>query len=65
MFCPAILPFLHLIFERRVLASQTLAFCLGSGQELHQDWLMSLIPCRSNSRPAGSLLRMSSVGRRA
>jgi ectoine hydroxylase-related dioxygenase (phytanoyl-CoA dioxygenase family) len=37
IFCPAITRFLHLIFERPALASQTLAFYLGSGQELHQD----------------------------
>jgi len=37
MFCPAILRFLHLIFERPVLASQTLAFYLGSRQQIHKD----------------------------
>jgi len=37
IFCPAIVRFLNLIFERPALASQTLTFYLGSGQELHQD----------------------------
>ena len=37
IFCPAILDFLHLIFQRRVLASQTLGFWRGSAQDGHQD----------------------------
>jgi phytanoyl-CoA hydroxylase len=37
MFAPAILDFLHLIFERRALASQTLGFWRGSQQNGHQD----------------------------
>ena len=37
MFAPAILRFLHLIFERPPLASQSLGFLRGSGQPAHQD----------------------------
>lgn len=37
IFCPEILRFLHLIFERPVLASQTLTFYHGSQQPIHQD----------------------------
>jgi phytanoyl-CoA hydroxylase len=37
IFAPAILDFLHLIFERRALASQTLGFWRGSQQNGHQD----------------------------
>jgi hypothetical protein len=37
VFSPAIVNFLGLIFERPPLASQTLTFYLGSGQESHQD----------------------------
>jgi hypothetical protein len=37
IFAPAILAFLHLIFERRALASQTLGFWRGSQQDGHQD----------------------------
>jgi len=37
IFSGEILAFLHLIFERRVLASQTLGFWRGSAQEAHQD----------------------------
>gem|GEM_PF-1169282 len=37
MYAPALLAFLHLIFERRVLASQTLGFWRGSQQNGHQD----------------------------
>jgi hypothetical protein len=37
IFCPDILRFLHLIFERPVLASQTLTFYHGSQQSIHQD----------------------------
>jgi len=37
IFHPNVLRFLHLIFERPVLASQTLTFYHGSQQPLHQD----------------------------
>jgi phytanoyl-CoA hydroxylase len=37
IFCPKILRFLHLIFERPALASQTLVFYRGSQQRTHQD----------------------------
>lgn len=37
IFCPDVLRFLHLIFERPVLASQTLTFYHGSQQPIHQD----------------------------
>ena len=37
IFAPSILAFLHLIFERRALASQTLGFWRGSPQNGHQD----------------------------
>ncbi|MFN2624275.1 MAG: phytanoyl-CoA dioxygenase family protein, partial [Chthoniobacterales bacterium] len=37
IFAPKVLSFLHLIFERRVLASQSLGFWRGSAQEGHQD----------------------------
>ena len=37
IFTEELLAFLHLIFERRVLASQTLGFWRGSAQEAHQD----------------------------
>jgi hypothetical protein len=37
IFAPKLLEFLHLIFERRALASQTLGFLRGSGQDAHQD----------------------------
>jgi hypothetical protein len=37
IFAPKIVEFLHLIFERRALASQTLAFWRGSAQDGHQD----------------------------
>lgn len=37
VFAPKVLEFLHLIFERRVMASQTLAFWRGSAQDGHQD----------------------------
>jgi hypothetical protein len=37
IFTAEILAFLHLIFERRVLASQTLGFWRGSAQNAHQD----------------------------
>jgi hypothetical protein len=37
IFSDAIVSFLHLLFERPALASQSLTFHLGSGQELHQD----------------------------
>jgi hypothetical protein len=37
IFCPAIVRFLQLIFERPVLASQSLVFYRGSGQDIHQD----------------------------
>jgi hypothetical protein len=37
IFADRILDFLHLIFERRVLASQTLGFWRGSAQDGHQD----------------------------
>ena len=38
IFAKPVLDFLHLIFERRVLASQTLGFWRGSAQEAHQDF---------------------------
>jgi ectoine hydroxylase-related dioxygenase (phytanoyl-CoA dioxygenase family) len=34
---PKVVEFLHLLFERRALASQTLGFLRGSGQAAHQD----------------------------
>ena len=37
IFAPQVLNFMHLVFERRVLASQTLGFLRGSAQEAHQD----------------------------
>ncbi len=37
VFYPGILRFLHLLFERPILASQTLCFYNGSQQETHQD----------------------------
>lgn len=37
IFCPEILRFLHRLFERPVLAEQTLAFYRGSQQQIHQD----------------------------
>jgi hypothetical protein len=37
MFAPMILAFLHLIFERRALASQTMGFWRGCQQNGHQD----------------------------
>ncbi len=37
IFCDKVLEFLHLIFERRALATQTLAFWRGSAQAAHQD----------------------------
>jgi hypothetical protein len=37
IFTAEVLAFLHLIFERRVLASQTLGFWRGSAQNAHQD----------------------------
>lgn len=37
IFAPAIVEFLHLIFERKPLASQSLGFLRGSGQPAHQD----------------------------
>jgi phytanoyl-CoA hydroxylase len=37
IFADKLLAFLHLIFERRALASQTLGFWRGSAQEGHQD----------------------------
>jgi hypothetical protein len=37
IFAPQVLAFLHLIFERRALASQTLGFWRGSAQDGHQD----------------------------
>ncbi|WP_286704043.1 MULTISPECIES: phytanoyl-CoA dioxygenase family protein [Acidiphilium] len=37
MFAPAILRFLHLIFERPPLASQSLGFLRGAAQPAHQD----------------------------
>jgi phytanoyl-CoA hydroxylase len=37
IFAPAVLDFLHQIFDRRVLASQTLGFWRGSQQNGHQD----------------------------
>jgi phytanoyl-CoA hydroxylase len=37
IFAPRVLEFLHLIFERRALATQTLAFWRGSAQDGHQD----------------------------
>ncbi len=36
-FAPAVRRFLELIFERRVMATQTLGFLLGSAQGFHQD----------------------------
>ena len=35
--CEAVTDFLHLVFERRALVSQTLGFWRGSAQPLHQD----------------------------
>jgi hypothetical protein len=37
IFCDNVLDFLHLLFERRALATQTLSFWRGSAQEAHQD----------------------------
>ncbi len=37
IFSPSVLDLLHVIFERRVLATQTLGFWRGSQQEAHQD----------------------------
>ncbi|MGC9268572.1 phytanoyl-CoA dioxygenase family protein [Acidiphilium sp.] len=37
IFAPAIIGFLHLLFERPPLASQSLGFLRGSGQPAHQD----------------------------
>jgi ectoine hydroxylase-related dioxygenase (phytanoyl-CoA dioxygenase family) len=37
IFAPKVLDFMHLVFERRALASQTLGFLRGSSQEAHQD----------------------------
>jgi len=37
IFAPKVLAFLHLLFERRVLATQSLGFWRGSAQEGHQD----------------------------
>jgi len=37
IFSPAIVDFLHLVFERKPLASQSLGFLRGSGQPAHQD----------------------------
>jgi phytanoyl-CoA hydroxylase len=37
IFCDKLLDFLHLIFERRALATQTLSFWRGSAQDAHQD----------------------------
>lgn len=37
IFCDKVLDFLHLIFERRALATQTLSFWRGSAQDAHQD----------------------------
>jgi hypothetical protein len=37
IFAPAVLDFLHLIFERRAMATQTLGFWRGSQQNAHQD----------------------------
>ena len=37
IFAPRVLNFMHLVFERRALASQTLGFLRGSAQEAHQD----------------------------
>ena len=37
IFAPGVLAFLHLIFERRAMATQTLGFWLGSQQNAHQD----------------------------
>jgi hypothetical protein len=37
IFAAGLLDFLHLIFERRVLASQSLSFWRGSAQNAHQD----------------------------
>jgi phytanoyl-CoA hydroxylase len=37
IFCDSIARFLHLIFERPALVSQSLGFYRGSGQPLHQD----------------------------
>jgi hypothetical protein len=37
IFAKPVLEFLHLVFERRALASQTLGFLRGSARDLHQD----------------------------
>jgi Phytanoyl-CoA dioxygenase (PhyH) len=37
MFADAVLDFLHLVFERRAFATQTLGFWRGSAQQAHQD----------------------------
>jgi ectoine hydroxylase-related dioxygenase (phytanoyl-CoA dioxygenase family) len=37
IFAPKVLDFMHLVFERRALASQTLGFLRGSAQDAHQD----------------------------
>ncbi len=37
IFAPKVLHFMHLVFERRALASQTLGFLRGSAQDAHQD----------------------------
>jgi phytanoyl-CoA hydroxylase len=37
IFAPKVLSFMHLVFERRAMASQTLGFLRGSAQDAHQD----------------------------
>lgn len=63
MFSPAITRFLHLIFERPALASQTLAFYLGSGQELHQD--SAYVPYSLPQQFAASWVALEDVARGA
>ncbi len=37
IFSKAVVDFLHLVFERRVMVTQSLTFWLGSSQQVHQD----------------------------
>jgi len=63
IFCPAIERFLHVIFERHALASQTLTFYLGSGQSLHQD--SAYVPYSLPQQFAASWIALEDVERGA
>jgi len=60
IFAPAVRQFLELIFERRVLASQSLAFLRGSAQSHHMDTFY--VPYTSPMQFAASWIALEDVG---